>query len=120
MSSVGYMIIEGDLEPDMGLILSIDDAPASLVGATAIIMRWKKPDGTVSQVALANVDLLNGQVKRVWTAGDTDIVGYHEGQVRVTRANGEYQTFPSNGGSYVWLVSPKLIDSDGDSGDPEV
>lgn len=105
---MSYTIIEGDLEPDMGLTVYIDDAPAVLTGALVVELRWQKPDGTVSIVSLTTVNLAVGQVKRVWQAGDTDQVGYHKGQIRVTRSNGEYQTFPSDGSSYMWLVSPKL------------
>lgn len=105
---MSYQIIKGDLEPDMLLTATVNDAPEVLTGALALQLRWKKPGGTVVTVDLTAVDLAAGQVKRVWLAGDTDEVGAHRGQIVVTRPNGEMQTFPSDGSYVIWIVHPQL------------
>ena len=104
-----YSIIAGDLEPDMPLQVFVNNVAESLTGALAVQLRWKKPDGTVSIVSLTTVVLATGSVKRVWVAGDTDQAGTHYGQIRVTRSNGEYQTFPSDNSWHSWEVHPVLV-----------
>jgi len=201
---MSYNIIRGDLEPDMELTAAIDGTAESLTGALAYVLRWLKPDGTLSTVSvigatratlviaddvvesvdatldtltltahafltgdgpvqltttgtlpaglatatdywvikagantlslsatlggaavgIADVgtgvhtivdtastqraDLSAGLVKRVWVATDTDLVGTHYGQLVVTKANGEDQTFPADGSHYLWFVYEQL------------
>jgi len=101
---MAYSLIVGDLEPDMELQATENSVPKNLTTATAINMRWKKPDGTVSLVALTAVALATGTVKRVWALGDTDQVGTHYGRIVVIHANSELQTFPSDGSWFVWNI----------------
>lgn len=104
---MSYSIVVGDREPDMEMVCEVNGKPSSLVGALAANLRWKKPDGTISMVGLAIVDAAAGLVRRTWIAGDTDQAGQHLGQVVVTRANGELQTFPNKGWA-MWTVAPQL------------
>lgn len=103
---MSFYLVAGDLEPDMPLTITMNNAVEPLTNALAIQMRWRKPDGTTSLVSLTAVDLAAGQVKRVWAEGDTDRVGTHFGRVVVTRSNGEVQTFPSDGSWFSWTVVP--------------
>lgn len=59
-------------------------------------------------VSTARGNLTTGRLKRVWVAGDTDLIGTHFGQAVVTRANGEVQTFPGDGSHYIWDVYLQL------------
>ena len=103
---MSFEIVQGDLEPDMLLTCSVNGIVENISDSTARVMRWHKPDGTEVDVALTTVNLTLGQVKRVWVAGDTSIPGIHLGRIIVTRANGENQTFPSDGTYFVWWVHP--------------
>lgn len=53
---VPYSLIVGDLEPDMTLTTTVDGAVASLAGALALVMRWKKPDDSVTEVVMIPAD----------------------------------------------------------------
>lgn len=101
-----FSLVAGDLEPDMPLTATMNDVAEALTGALAIEMRWRKPDGTLALVDLTAVDLATGQVKRVWDAGDSDMVGTHLGRIVVTRSTGEIQTFPNDGSWFAWTVVP--------------
>lgn len=111
---MSYSLVQGDLDPDMEIDVTAYDATlgdyvaATLTGALSIDLRWKKPDSTVSTVSLTAIDLPTGKVKRVWVAGDTDVVGTHYGQVVVTMAGGEIKTFPNDGSRIIWNVYPVL------------
>lgn len=100
---MSYDIIEGDLEPDMPMSVGV-----SVVGASSVRMRWRKPSGAVSTVDLTIITAASGELRRVWEAGDTDEVGVHRCQVVVTWSTGEVQTFPSDGNYGQWTVHPKL------------
>jgi hypothetical protein len=102
-----FEIVQGDLEPDLPLTITVNDSPEDISGST-VELRWRKPDGTFTTVDLTTVDLSVGQVKRVWEEGDTDVVGFHQAQVAVTRPGGEVQTFPSDGSYYWWAVNAIL------------
>lgn len=101
---MSFNIVAGDLEPDLPLTCTMNDAVEPIDDALAYVMRWRKPDGTITDVALTAVDLENGQLKYAWQIGDTDDVGTHTGRVIVTRANGDRQTFPSDGKWFSWVV----------------
>jgi hypothetical protein len=99
-------IVQGDLEPDIQFTCSVNGTAEDISDSTARVLRWKKPgEETTVDVALTTVSLAAGTVKRVWAAGDTDIAGAHRGRVVVTRANGETQTFPSDGSWFIWFVN---------------
>lgn len=108
LTDMAYSLVVGDLEPDMELTATVNDVAAVLTGALALNLRWKKPDNTISTVALTAVDLAVGKVKRVWVVGDTAQAGTHYGQIVVTKSNGELQTFPSDGSAFIWNVYPIL------------
>jgi hypothetical protein len=97
--------IAGDLEPDLELTIDQAATAESLTLASAIQMRWRRPDGTQSLVTLTAIDLPNRRVKYVWQAGDTDMVGTHFGRVVITRSNGERETFPKDGSWFYWTIS---------------
>lgn len=103
---MSYAIVQGDLEPDMVITLRVNGEPEDISDATTLQMRWRKPDGIVTTVTLVAVDLATGRVKRVWATGDSDVPGRHYGQVRVTRGNGEFQTFPNTIEMFSWEVIP--------------
>jgi hypothetical protein len=92
----------------MTVTCSVNGEAEDLTGALAFNLRWRQPDGTVSTVSMTSVSLTDGTVKRTWASGDTDVVGTHYGQVAVTRANGEIQTFPSDGTFVRWDVYEKI------------
>lgn len=104
---MSYAVVQGDLEPDMRLVCEVNGAVSDLTGALAANLRWKKPDGTVVTVPLTIVTPTAGLVQRTWVAGDTALVGQHLGQVIITRASGELQTFPNSGWA-IWNVNPQL------------
>lgn len=97
-----YSLIQGDLEPDMEI-----DVATDLTGALSVNMRWLRPDGTHSVVGLTVIDLPTGRLKRIWVAGDSDVVGSHRGQVVVTYAGGT-SSYPTDGSPVVWNVYPKI------------
>ena len=105
---MAYSLVVGSLEPEMKLSVSEADGPADLTDATAIELQWLRPDGTVALVPLIGVDLANGIVKRVWSAGDTDIAGTHQGRVIVTPADLRQRTYPRDGTSFLWVFYPAL------------
>jgi NADPH-dependent ferric siderophore reductase len=100
-------LIEGDLEPDMDLAVTVNGIAQDITSATTITLHWLKPNGTVADVTLTAVDLTTGQVKRIWAAGDTSVVGYHRGRVVITWSTGEKQTFPNDGSWHLWVVYSK-------------
>lgn len=108
---MSFAMVQGDLEPDMLITLRINGIAENISDASAYVMKWRKPDGTVSSVALTSIsfpDLILGRLKRVWVAGDTDVPGRHYGQVRVTRGNGEFQTWPNHNEYFQWEVIPLI------------
>jgi hypothetical protein len=105
---MSFEIVEGDLEPDMELSVTVNGEVKDLSAAVSYALLWRDPDGTVGTLALEEVDLELGTLRHVWEAGDTDVVGAHRGQVVVTWAEGETQTFPSDGTHYIWFVNPRL------------
>ncbi len=109
VATVPFSMTKGDLEPDMPVTFTeLDGTATNLSSATLIQLRWTKPDGTVSTVALTAVDLVTGQMKRVWVAGDTTQIGRHRAQGIVTDTNGELTTYPRNGSQYEWFIFASL------------
>jgi hypothetical protein len=105
---MSYAVVQGDLEPDMLLTLRVNGVAEDISDQLDLLLIIKKPNGVVIGKALTAVDLANGQVKRVWSAGDNDLAGRYYGQVRVQRANGEYQTWPNKLECFQWEVIPSL------------
>lgn len=110
---MAFHLVAGNLESDLRIVLDINGTPEDISDATAITMRWLKPDGSIVAARTLVADdagggLAAGAVKCVWTAGETDVEGVHQAQVNVVRGNGETQTFPSNGTAITWRVHPLL------------
>ena len=107
---MSYAIVQNDLEPDMILTLSVNGAAEDLsdIDEDAIVLNWKKPDGSTTTALLESVTLSIGQVRRVWATDDTEIPGRHYGQVTVIRGNGERQTFPNTKEFFSWEVIPLI------------
>lgn len=104
---MSYSIVRGDLTP-MPVNITVDDAAVDVSGANTVQLRWQKPDGTITMKTLTEVDALTGSFIMNWTAGDTDDIGVHQGQVVVT-TGALIETFPSEGVLY-WWVNPQLGD----------
>jgi hypothetical protein len=104
-----YRNVQGTPEPAMEIRLTVNGEAVDISDALDHVLRWRKPDGTVTDVALLAIDLATGRLKRVWSDGDTDMIGDHEAQVIVTRANGKEQVFPSDGTTVHWRISPRLV-----------
>jgi hypothetical protein len=105
---MAYSLVAGDLGTPMLIVLVAPGAQSALATAQSLQLRWQKPDGTVSVVPLILVDASTWQIKRVWSAGDTDQVGEHRGQVIVTDVNGLPVTDPNEGDTLVWSIYPQL------------
>lgn len=111
-----YSLMQGNLQPDMLIPLKAPAAQAALATALQVTLHWKKPDGTVADVALAVVmsgisndpNIPSYCVKRVWATGDSDVLGQHLGTVVVTCANGETTSDPNDGSYMSWWVYPNL------------
>ncbi len=107
---MSYSCIRGDITQPMPLTLEVDGAATVIAPTSTVELRWTKPDGTTTVVALATVDLSAGEVQRVWVAGDTDDIGAHLGQIIVTSIGGDVETFPNDGSPIIWWVYPQVGD----------
>lgn len=107
-------LIVGDLEPDLilqclepsgvaGGVQAID-----LTGAAGVSLRIRRPDSTVVTRTAAIEDATRGLVRYVWVPNDTAQTGQHRGQIVITWANGENQTVPSDGSTFIWTINPSL------------
>lgn len=101
---MSYSLVVGDLEPDMFVTAARSGTPEDLRDAVTVELDWLRPDGTRSTVALEAVDAEQGQYKRVWEAGDTDIPGVHRGRLVATWPDEEPQTYPNDGTWMLWYV----------------
>lgn len=104
---MAYSLIQGDLEPDMQIPLTVNGAPMDLTGALSVDMEWMLPDGSVVTVGLSVVaPATAGLVKKTWAAGETSMAGTHRGRVVVTWPGSPErpQTFPNNGSWEIWNV----------------
>jgi len=106
---MSYSCIRGDITQPMPLTLNVNGVATIIDDAATVTLRWTKPDGTTTTVALEEVDFSLGQVQRVWVTGDTDDVGLHQGQIVVT-VGGETDTFPNDGSLILWWVYPQVGD----------
>lgn len=106
---MSFSIVQGDLAPDLELQVLENGAPKNIsTGYTSWGMRWRKPDGTITTVALSVVDPTTGLLVYMWQPGDTDVTGLHHGTVTGIRNTGAPQTFPSDSTAARWAVSPRL------------
>lgn len=113
--SMPTTLVAGDLEPDLILQLLEDSGlgnggvrSMSLVGASSLELRVRRPDGSTVTRAATIEDAERGMVRYIWTPDDTAQVGQHRGLVVITWENGERQTVPSDGSAFLWIVHPAL------------
>jgi hypothetical protein len=103
-----YSLNQGDLKPDMLITLAAPGAIAALPTAQSAELLITRPDKTVVLVPLIVVTAGNGTsgavLKRVWSAGDTALVGFYQGVVLITDVNGEQVSDPNNGSPISWQV----------------
>lgn len=100
-----YSLTVGDLEPEMEIDCS--NQLTLLLDAIDISLKWWKPDGSDPVlVPLVLVDQPTGIVKRVWSAGDTDLSGIHQGRVIVTTSGDKQATYPDDGSYITWVIFP--------------
>ena len=83
----------GDTAPPLTGVCKSDGVPASLVGATAVQLHIKRPNGNVLTKPATVTDGAGGAWSYSWTTGDLDQHGRWEVEVQVTFSTGEVQTF---------------------------
>ena len=103
-----YGLVTGDLSPAMPIDVVGNGGAVDLSTSTAQVLRWLRPDGSLVTAALTAVSPVAGQLERVWSAGDTALIGTHYGQVVITNADSTTTTYPQDGSYYVWNVYPQL------------
>lgn len=106
---MSYDIVRGDLGPAMPVTVTENGTALDCSGADSVQLRWYKPDGTTVLTGLTEVDASVGSFIREWSAGDTDLIGPHHGEIVVTTA-GVVQTYPSDGFKLIWWVNPQVGD----------
>ena len=105
---MGYSLVQGDLGEALVVTLAVSAAIAALPTAQSVQLRWQKPDGTTSTVAMTVDNATAGVVRRTWVSGDTAQVGLHRGQVVVTDVGGNPITDPNDGSYLFWWIYPAL------------
>lgn len=108
---MGYFrMVAGDLEPAMQVPVVVNGAAVDLSTATSVQLRWQAPDGIVTLLPLTVIDAVNGITKHTWSAGETDKVGTHRGQVVVTWPGtpARPQTLPNDYNYVYWFIRPAL------------
>jgi hypothetical protein len=104
---VTYRIIQGDLTPGMPITITDNGVGVNLSTADSVELLWRTPDGETQTVELTAVDASIGSFVREWSAGDTDQLGAHRGQVVVTEDEAT-ETWPNDGSFYIWTVNRRL------------
>lgn len=100
---MSWSCIQGDTLKTMPLQVIDGGVPFPLEEGDEVLLRYADPDGTVFEKELAIIDGPTGQLEAQWDAGETDIAGPYQGQIKITRI-GEPVTFPDDGLSIVWNV----------------
>lgn len=95
----------GDTAPALQMTAFTDGLRADLTTATALSMRWNRPDGTTATVPVIPVNTARGDVQHVWQPGETAQVGIHKAQIVATWPGGGTQTFEA---VYTWIVLAAL------------
>lgn len=106
---MSYEIVKGDTGPAMPVTLTVSGTAIDVSGADTVVMRWAKPDGTVTESTLTVLDASVGSFQMEWSTGDTDQIGAHIGEVVVTTGS-EIETFPNDGTKIIWFVNPTVSD----------
>ena len=94
-----FYLKTGDTLPHLEAVLSDDeDNPINLEGASARLRLHEPRGGGVALESLASVvDAEEGIVRYDWNDGDTDETGRFRLDFEVEYANGDSETFPSDG-----------------------
>lgn len=101
-------ISKGNLFKPLELSLTLNGAPFVILGDDTLSMVWLTPESkTRITVTPTVVNLLLGQVRYDFTAGQTDEVGSYEGQITITRS-GKPISFPDDGSYFRWNVNRTL------------
>lgn len=99
---------QGDLSPD--LVSDLTDAsgnPIDLTTATAVEFWMDLENGEnkiVGEAAIIVGDPTEGRVRYSWQTGDTDTVGTHRAQFRVTFPTAKPVSFPNDDYIYVPII----------------
>lgn len=102
-------IAAGNLYKPLELTLSLKGVAFALIEETDDIkLRWIDPNGDAHEVEPDIVDGgTTGELTYDFVVGETDVEGYYQGQVTVTRDN-KPLSFPDDGTFFMWLVTPKV------------
>lgn len=90
---------QGDTDPLQFTLTGKDGAVQDLTGITGILLnlRWKgSTTKLVTDGSCTVVSATAGTASYAWGAGETDVPGELEGDVKVTFANGKQKGFPDD------------------------
>ena len=90
-----FDIKRGDTGPALRYALS--PADVNIAGASVQFQMRKWGGDTVLDVAASIVTTSPPVVRHDWAAGQTDEMGLHQAEFRVTYADGSIETFPNKG-----------------------
>ncbi len=106
---MSFDLVRGNTSPPMPITVSVSGAGVDVSGADSVQLQWAKPDGTVMLTNLTPIDPTEGEYQMDWSAGDTDVIGPHIGEVVVT-TGGIVETYPADGSKIIWWVNPSVTD----------
>lgn len=95
---VDFVLKQGDTSPSLAITL-MDAAgnPVDLTGASVRFHMKPIDSPTVKIDATATVtDAANGKVRYDWQTGDSDTLGFFQGEFEVTFSDGTVGSFPSD------------------------
>jgi hypothetical protein len=95
-----FTIKQNDTLPVLSLTLTDSGGfPFDLRYTSGVYMRMQKRGAQYAKIGrfVTVVDDVNGQVKHVWQAGDTDEVGVFRTEFEATDSLGRIQTYPNDG-----------------------
>lgn len=96
--AVDFYIKEGDTSPPIVAILK--DATGTVVDLTGTTIRFimtnKSTSERVVDAAADIVDAVNGRVRYLWVAPDTDVPANYKAEFEVLWLDGTFETFPNS------------------------
>lgn len=95
-----FTIKQNDTLPDLNLTLTDSGGfPFDLRYTAGVYMRMQKRAALYAKVGrfVTVVDDVNGRIKHVWQAGDTDEIGVYRTEFEATDSLGRIQTYPNDG-----------------------
>ena len=101
MPHIDFKIKQNDTSPDLeGILRDGFGSPINITGATIVLNTRLQPGGTVKvnggSMAVVG-SAVNGRVRYVWTASDTDTAGIYEAEIQITFSDGTIRTIPAKG-----------------------